>query len=387
MIAPRLLVDGIFFQLNNTGIARVWSSILRLLVATRRCELFFLDRGMAPQIDGVQYIPYPRTRDTHSPADSSLIQKVCDHFQIDAFTSTYYSSPLNTPMVLIVYDMIPELFGFDLSQRWWLEKEMSMSYAQRFICISQNTRNDFRTFYPEVPSDHVAVAYCGVDPEVFYPRTDKQIAHLKTRYRLNDCYFIFVGSRVQHGGYKNSRLFFEAVTQMKDAVFDVFCVGGEPSLDVELKNQLPAGVRCIHAKLSDEELAVAYSGSRALVYPSLYEGFGMPVIEAMASACPVITTSHGALSESAGSAAYLISGESADEMRRAIDVMLGNENREAFVKRGIEHASSFRWQSMAKTFAEQIDKVILETKRGDYDLFFGEWRRLREIQASVDHVT
>ena len=107
----RLLVDGVFFQINTTGIARVWRSILEILAASGRFEIYFLDRGHAPEIKGMQYIPFPKkTLFAHCAADSFLIQKVCDLYRIDVFTSTYYTSPISTPMVLMVYDMIPELF-------------------------------------------------------------------------------------------------------------------------------------------------------------------------------------------------------------------------------------------------------------------------------------
>lgn len=118
----RLLVDGVFFQINDTGIARVWRTVLKILAASGRFEIFFLDRGRAPKIEGLHYIPFPRHLFLHCAADSLLIQKICDHYKIDVFTSTYYTTPVSTPMVLMVYDMIPELFDFNLTQRAWMEK-------------------------------------------------------------------------------------------------------------------------------------------------------------------------------------------------------------------------------------------------------------------------
>lgn len=381
----RLLVDGHFFSLNNTGIARVWRSILDLLIAGGRFEIFFLDRGNAPMIAGMHYIPFTRNAFGNCPADSELIQRVCDHYKVDVFASTYYTTPVTTPALLMVYDMIPELFEFDLSLRGWMEKETAIAYAQRYLCISHNTRSDLLAFYPEIPGDKAAVAHCGVDEAVFYPRDVQAVAAFRERFSLDRPYFLFVGSRVQHNGYKNSRLFFQALTRMGNAKFDVFCVGGERTIEEEILNSLPPGVRCRRVELTDDELALAYGGALALVYPSLYEGFGMPVIEAMASGCPVITTHHGSLAEAAGDAACLIGGLSVDEMCQALDRIQDVAYSQTLRERGLAHAARFRWHEMARVFTEEAEKLVQEARSGAYDAFFEEWRRLRAIQASVDY--
>lgn len=383
----RLLVDGVFFQLNNTGIARVWRSVLTHLVASGRFDIRFLDRGRAPRIDGIDYIPFPKSLSGQTAADSLLIQQICDHYEVDVFTSTYYTSPVSTPMLLMVYDMIPELFGFDLSQRAWMEKAVAIAFAQRYLCISHNTRGDLLTFYPEIPPSHAVVAHCGVDREVFQPREPGQVADFRWRYSLDRPYFLFVGSRVQHNGYKNSRLFFQALEGMSESHFDVFCVGGEREIEGSILRSLPQGVRCRRVELTDEELSLAYAGALALVYPSLYEGFGMPVIEAMASGCPVITTSHGSLAEAAGEAAHLIGGASVPEMRHALLQLQDEAYRQELRRRGLAHAARFRWEVMAEILAEQVEELARAGRDGVYRRFFAEWRRLREVQASVDYVS
>lgn len=383
----RLLVDGIFFQLTDSGIARVWKSVLAHLVHDRRFEILFLDRGNAPRIDGIEYIPFPTYSidpAANHPADSRLIQQVCDHYRIDAFTSTYYTTPLSTPMLLMVYDMIPELFGFDLSQRPWMEKQLAICYAQRYLAISHNTRRDLLALYPEISPAVASVAHCGVDDGTFKPRDAADVEAFREAHGLDRPYFLFVGSRVQHGGYKNSRLFFDALAGMADARFDIFCVGGEPEIEQDILDRLPAGVRCRRVSLSDEELALAYGGALSLVYPSLYEGFGMPVIEAMACGCPVITTRHGSLAEAAGDAALLVGGDSVDEMRHALARMLEPGVRGTLRERGLDHARGFRWEQMATRLAADLVQLVAEARGGAYDDFFREWSRLRSIQANVD---
>lgn len=381
----KLLIDGVFFQVNNTGIARVWRSLIDLLSADDRFDVYVLDRGNVPEISGVHYLPFPKSRFQYCPAESMLIQQMCDHYEIDVFSSTYYTTPMRTPMLLVVYDMIPELFDFDLSQRAWMEKSASISYAQRYLCISHNTRNDLLALYPEIPPERVSMAYCGVDESTFHQRSDAEVEAFRAAHGLERPYFLFVGSRVQHNGYKNSGLFFEALARMGEAQFDVFCAGGEPEIEPQILKMLPAGVRCRRVLLSDDELALAYAGALALVYPSLYEGFGMPVIEAMASGCPVITTSHGSLAEAAGDAALLVGGASAKEMEQALSRIQDPALRASLRARGLQHARNFRWQDMADQLATDLVRLFDDARTGTFDEFFEQWQRLRRIQADVDY--
>jgi glycosyltransferase involved in cell wall biosynthesis len=380
----KLLVDGFFFQINNTGIARVWRSILPHLAAREDLHVYMLDRGNAPMIESVTYIPFPTNSFSQCADDSILIQRVCDQFGIDVFTSTYYTTPLSTPMLLMVHDMIPELFQFDLTQRAWMEKDTAICFSQRYLCISENTRNDLLLFYPEISSTKAIVEYCGVDESIFRIRPGDDVARFRQEHGLNRPYFLFVGSRVQHNGYKNSRLFFDALCLIPSPEFDVLCVGGEREINQETLARIPADVRCMRVELTDEELSLAYNGATALVYPSLYEGFGMPVIEAMAAGCPVITTPHGSLAEVAGDAACLVSGTSVEEMLQALRRMNDSSFREALRARGLRHAKRFRWVHLADRLAQELAELHKDAQTGKFDAFFEKWRGLRQTQANVD---
>jgi glycosyltransferase involved in cell wall biosynthesis len=380
----RLLVDGVFFQLSDSGIARVWRSVLGLLAQSPRFEIYMLDRGNAPNVDGVTRIPFPSYHYGHCPNDSMLIQKLCAHIGADAFTSTYFTTPIDTPMLLMVHDMIPEMFEFDLSERAWMEKESAIAYAQRYICVSENTKRDLLSFYPEIAPDRVMVRHCGVDRAKFRPRSEADIAQFRQRFALGRPYFLFVGSRVQHNGYKNSALFFDALRDLRHADFDVLCVGGESDLAAQEGQCSAMGVGCRGAVLSDDDLSLAFGGAIALVYPSLYEGFGLPVIEAMACGCPVITTLHGSLAESAGKAAHVIDGFSIGEMLDALRRVRDPNYRGVLIDKGLEHSQSFGWETMAEGISGQLQLLVGEARTGMYDSFFSDWRRLRHIQSSVD---
>jgi glycosyltransferase involved in cell wall biosynthesis len=380
----RVLVDGVFFQLASSGIARVWSSLLEEIVRDPALSVFMLDRGGCPIIPGVSLIAFPSYTMTYTAADSLLIQEFCDRYEIDVFASTYYTTAVTSPQVQVVYDMIPEVMGFDLSARVWKEKQLALSYASYFACVSRNTREDLCKFYPSIERSRTAVTHWGVNTAIFNSSAQQNVSALRNKYGLEDSWFLFVGSKVQHKGYNNAALFFEALKNEKAADFDVVCVGGEPMIEPEWLREVPPQVRILPLDLPDDELSAAYAGAIALVYPSLYEGFGMPVVEAMASGCPVITTHNGSLHEVAGDAALIISGHDSRELLHAMDRIRTPPIRQSFIKAGYARAAKFRWQDAAEGLKRLLRLADAERYDDEAIAFHKHWKKLRVAQAQVD---
>jgi hypothetical protein len=107
----RVLIDGVYFQLASSGIARVWRSLLKEIVQDPALSLSMLDRGECPIIPGVSLIEFPSYTMSYTATNSLLIQEFCDRYNIDVFASTYYTTAVTSPQVQVVYDMIPEVMG------------------------------------------------------------------------------------------------------------------------------------------------------------------------------------------------------------------------------------------------------------------------------------
>ncbi|MEM8779698.1 MAG: glycosyltransferase [Cyanobacteria bacterium P01_G01_bin.49] len=353
-----VVIDGVFFQLNNTGIARVWHSLLETWIRSGFAQhLILLDRNnTAPKILGITYRIVEPYDYRFTSLDSTRLQAICDEVQADVFISTYYTTPLSTPTVFIAHDMVPEVIQLDLNELCWQEKHNGILQAAKYITVSQNTARDLLHFFPHISPELVTVAHCGVS-ESFKPSTEVEIYSFRTQYNIKKPYFLTVGSRLSLKNYKNAILLFKALAQLPNCHdLAVVCVGGEPQLEPELK-AFCQEIEVHLLTLEDADLKLAYSSAIALVYPSKYEGFGLPIVEAMACNCPVITCHNSSIPEVAGKAALYVDEDDVEEAIKALETIQKPEIREQLIHLGSEQVKQFSWEKMA----DRVAQILLET--------------------------
>src|SRR4051794_28857275 len=354
-----IVVDGVFFQhRRNTGIARVWQSHLQeWLKSGFASRLFFLDRGgTGPRLPGLRTRSLPPSETDRMAEDSLLLQRVCDEEGAALFVSTYYTTPIVTPSLMPVYDLIPERLGLDRSAPIWEEKHLAVEHASSYACISENTRNDLHELEPASRSKPAYVVPLGVD-ELFRPASANEVAAFRKARGIGRPYFLLVGERLGVEGYKNTEVLFRALHGWRElSGHEVVCVGGQTYVEPELRVAGPK-VRARRLALSDEELRLAYAGAIALVYPSRYEGFGLPVAEAMACGCPVITTRLASLPEVAGDAALYVDPDDPQGLREALEAVRDPELRAKLVAAGTTQASAFRWDRTSAAFANVLSEA------------------------------
>ncbi|MEP6487436.1 glycosyltransferase [Microcoleus vaginatus GB2-A3] len=374
-----ILVDGVFFQMYRTGIARVWRSLLEEWAENGFAKhIIVLDRvGTSPKIAGIRYCTVPAYDYSKTDADREMLQQVCDEIGADLFISTYYTTPLSTPSVFMAYDMIPEVVRANLNQEpMWKEKHYAIHHASAYITISENTASDLTKFFPESASKSVTVAQCGVQ-SLFSPASQEDINGFKNKYGISKPYFISVGGGAD---YKNSILFFKAFAQLASKQgFEIVCTGSGVLLEGELRNYTLGTV--VHKlQLDDQELRLAYAGAVALVYPSKYEGFGLPILEAIACGCPVITCPNSSLPEVAGEAALYVKDDDVDGLANALCEVQKPKVRNSLIAAGLEQAKKFSWSKMAKTISSAlIDATLVRLNLKDINLIvFPEWTQPEE---------
>lgn len=351
--APHIVIDGVVFQSALEGIARVWSHLLDEWEGTDFAEhLTVLDRGgTAPRHAGIRYVTLPPARARDSFVQRRLLEEVCGSLSADLFISTLYTRPSTTPTLLFVHDLTPEILGWDTTLPEWAEIRHAIDHASAYVTISENTAHDLRRLHPTAQGKPLTVALLAAD-RTFEPQPAADVSSFRARYELPEHYFLFVGHRDNH---KNGRLVFEALSKIpRDTDIGLMAVGGSPVLERDyagLSDGLPVSV----ARLTDDELRVAYAGAAALLYPSRYEGFGLPILEAMSSGCPVITAPTSSIPEVAGDAALYVDVDDAESLVRAMQDVLVPATRDDLVAKGLRQAARFSWAQTARAARVAIE--------------------------------
>jgi len=291
-------------------------------------------------------------------ADRKTMQAICDDVGASLFISSYYTRPERTPSVMMVYDMIPELIqGFDLSISAWRQKHDAIKHAVGYACNSHNTLADLHKLFPDSVGKPATVVSRGVS-SVFSPPSREEIQSFRKRvvipHLAGRSYVLFVGVP---SGYKNAAVLLEAFAAMsawsRRRYAVLFTVADEI---VRRFQQLPGLVAHV-GKLSDEDLRLAYGAAECLAYPSLYEGFGMPPLEAMACGCPVICSGTSSLPEVIGDAALIIDPRQPREMSRALRMVRGGSAvAEELRGRGFARVKLFSWDATAKRLAAFLSR-------------------------------
>jgi glycosyltransferase involved in cell wall biosynthesis len=359
---PQVVVDGVIFQLqrkNPYGISRMWRSLLTEIGRGPLAEqVVLLDReGAAPPIAGIRTRRVPSFRLGNAPAEAEFLDAVCREERAGLFLSTYYTGTRETPSLLMLYDMIPEsadAVGPNAGSPEWRDKHWAIRNAGAFAAISQATASGLKRYYPERAEPPPAVIPLAVS-DAFRPRAPEEIAALRQADGPDRPYFLWVGRRDPH---KNADLFFKAFARLPERErYAIVFAGGAGALEPAW-SELAGGAPVYTGFFPDEKLAWLYAGALALVYPSRGEGFGLPLLEAMRSGCPVITCHNSSLFEIARSAALYVDEEDpADLAQRLMDVQQA-EVRRYLIAAGHAEARRYSWRRSAALLTAAIESRL-----------------------------
>jgi glycosyltransferase involved in cell wall biosynthesis len=349
---PKIVIDGVYFAKEHRGIARVWSTLLEEWAKTPQGErIVLLDRNnTAPKIPGIRTRVIPEYNPANFLNDKKMLEQVCREENADIFCSTYYTTPEQTKSILLVHDMIPEVLGWDLSHSDWQDKKRAIEHASFYFCGSENSRKDLLKIYPKIDPKLTTVILNGFDKNTFNPASAKEILNFHSKYQIDKPYFLMVGPRLD---YKNGQLLFDALAKLPaQHGYGVFCTGQDR--DIVRYGQARSGAQIYSHRISNQELAAAYSGAVALIFPSIYEGFGLPLVEAMACRCPVIAYPNGASMEIAKDGA--IFAADAEQLCEALCEIQKPKVRKALIEKGMAQANTFSWTRSAQKCLDAFKK-------------------------------
>lgn len=277
----------------------------------------------------------------------------------DIFHPTYYDPYFldylsNKPFVLTVFDMIHEKFGDNFSARDQTskQKKLLIEKATKIIAISKNTKKDLIEIYG-IEESKIEVIYLG---NSIFPSQNSVID-----MRLLHKYILFVGSR---NGYKNFERFIGAVTSLlkQDKELLVICAGGGRFSPTEIESfkKLGIGKQVKQYNVDDDTLVYFYQHALMFVFPSLYEGFGIPVLESFACNCPLVCSNTSSLPEIAGSGACYFDPYSEESMKMAmIKAFTDRVFAEQLTINGKQRLQEFSWEKTARETKKVYESVLL----------------------------
>ena len=366
--------DDVSLQLGDTGIARYWRELANNLVSLEIFEEIgirpiFLSRSKfrTPKVNN--HIEFPQFDFRFPAADRQLISALCESEGVDLFVSSYYTFSTVTANLMLIYDLIPEVIGFNRMNRGWMERELAIYSASSYFTISQNSKRDLEKFFPHTSQLDIGVGYPGIDSNLFKNSESTTVKQGRQRP-----YFVCIGSRYGEGGYKNGKLLVDAIESMDASKvnFDLHFIGGEALTTEESALQVSKGVKIHTGRLSDTELVGVLKGAQALIYPSKYEGFGMPPLEALSLGTPVITTGCASIPEAVGDLAVFIDP---DNPRQLADLLVNGdfkEMRESLAISGPVRAQSFSWETTAREFGRTLKRALTNSQTP-------QWRERQKI--------
>ncbi|MFV5686290.1 glycosyltransferase family 4 protein [Flavobacterium sp. GB2R13] len=268
--------------------------------------------------------------------------------EYDLFIPTYYNPYFleyidSKPFVLTIYDMIHELFPeYFINDRLnvVMNKKYLMEKATRIIAVSNNTKNDIIKIYPHIDSSKIDVVYHGCSIKF----SNKIIDSLPLNYIL------FVGKREN---YKNFIFLVNSIADLliHNSNLYLICAGGGEFNTKENQLVCKFGLenQIIQKNFEEDELSIYYKNAKCFVFPSLYEGFGIPVLESMTCGCPVVLANHSSFPEVAGDAGVYYELNNSKDLKDKIEMVVKDESlRNDYLVKGLEQVKKFCWGKAAK---------------------------------------
>tara|TARA_Y100000591_G_C21847092_1_gene709378 strand:- start:12 stop:1109 length:1098 start_codon:yes stop_codon:yes gene_type:complete len=317
---------------------------------------FLTNSEFKNKIIGIKLPKIKYTGSFYKAINKSISNYIINNFKPDLIHTTDYSiyTKKKLPLVVTVHDLIHEIYHKDFAkEKNYRPKKKILSISDHIICVSENTKKDLIEYY-NVDEKKISVIYHG--------NTFDNFSLSSSNKKFDFKFFLFVGSRKR---YKN---FFKVVEAFKKNEqiyneFKIICFGGGELLKSEkeklLENDIDLKKIIVIENSSDESLFNLYRNATALIYPSIYEGFGMPIVEAMSLGCPVISSNSSSLPEVYKDAALSFFPSSTKELtNKMLQVAYDDQVKKKIVDLGLKQSKNFSWEKCIDKTLSVYKKVI-----------------------------
>jgi glycosyltransferase involved in cell wall biosynthesis len=353
-------ISRYFYNLANT---LATSDQLDLAVIAPLYHNAYLKSALPVYVKGSPILAIPKARRFSQGISALLAPRSMRVFKPDIVHETYYQRgsyvPRTARCVVTIHDMIHEKYPSMVpnSHKERQVKKLAIERADFIICVSENTRRDLLNLC-DVPAAKTATVHHG------YDMVNAQVGRTRIAdraQRREKPYLLYVGARWRYKNFDNLLQAYADAAWIRHN-FNLVCFGGGRFDADEIQRMVALGLspdQVIQVNGNDQALVQAYAAAAAFVYPSLYEGFGMPILEAMSLNCPVICSNTSSMPEVGGAASEYFDPKDPADMAAAIErVLSSTARREQLIALGQKQCQQFSWNKCAQETFEVYRQVL-----------------------------
>jgi glycosyltransferase involved in cell wall biosynthesis len=343
-----------------TALARLPAREFEFVIVVKQMDRHLFEGLTATEVVSVRL----RSRPHRLVWEQLSLGPLLSRHRIDLLHSPHYTLPLGASLARVVtfhdltYLLMPEMHS--RSRRWFFRWMIPRSAraADHIVCDSVQTRADLHALYPELPLSKSTIVPAGIDACYHSAIVPSAIERTLSKYHLCPNYVLHVGTIEPR---KNIETALRAVETLRQGGVDTLLVlaGRQGWLSNEAMATLLNSASCrVLGHVPFEDLRSLYAGAGAVVMPSHYEGFGLPVVEGMAAGVPVVSSGKGSLREVSGPAAIIPRDDTVEDYADALRTALRRgPARDAVIQRGKEWARQFSWERSAALVARVYSDV------------------------------
>src|SRR3989344_2287030 len=292
--------------------------------------------------------------------------------EVDLFHSSDWIQPpvksATTKRVTTVHDMVTYLFPSSLHPKIVATQKRRLARVKKevdVIIVDSNATSEDLIKFSEIPEEKIKVIYLAASSD-FKPQDEDKIKEIVEKYKIKKPYILSVATQEPRKNIQKLLDVFEKI-RLERTNFNLVLVGKHGwGKEPDLSNSGFEGSVIYTGFVPQEDLPALYSGCRVFVYPSLYEGFGLPILEAMACGAPVITSNNSSMAEIAKDAAILVDPRSENQLKRAIEMILdlNLENYQKMVNASLNRARVYTWTKTARETLKVYEEVVKRSDEG-----------------------